>query len=253
MSVEFLRADGRQVGALRRVEFEPGFTTIPAGSVLVRFGKTVVLCTATVVEGIPRFRKEGSGWMTAEYAMAPGSTPDRVSRERRGPKGRTSEIERLIGRALRAGVDLAAFGDHTVHLDCEVLQADGGTRTASVTGAFVAVALAANKLLEAEKIERSPFKGMVAAVSCGIVDGRAMVDLPYEEDVRAEVDLNLVMLNADQMIEVQGTGEEGTMSRAQLNEMLDLGTAAIAELQALQIQAIGRNVARRLGLVGDPA
>ena len=246
----FLRADGRVVEAMRRVEFEPGFTTTPAGSVLTRFGKTVVLCTCTVVDGIPRFRSEGSGWMTAEYAMAPGSTADRVGRERRGPKGRTSEIERMIGRSLRAGVELSAFGDHTVHLDCEVLQADGGTRTASVTGAFVALAIAAGRMLEDGRITESPFKGIVGAVSCGIVDGRAVVDLPYEEDVRAEVDLNLVMLGGDQIIEVQGTGEEGTMSRAQLNEMLDLGAAAIAELHTLQIQAIGNNVARKLGLIG---
>lgn len=242
------RADGRAAGALRRVEFEPGFTTTPAGSVLTRFGRTVVLCTCTVAEGIPRFRREGSGWMTAEYAMAPGSSSQRVPRERRGPKGRTSEIERLIGRSLRAGVDLEIFGDHTVHLDCEVLQADGGTRTASVTGAFVALAIAANRLLEEEKITRSPFKGLVTAVSCGIVDGQAVVDLPYEEDVRAEVDLNLVMLGADQVIEVQGTGEDGTMSRAQLNAMLDLGEVAIQELQELQRQAMGRGVAQRLGL-----
>lgn len=250
-SEDFRRADGRDVQSIRRVEFEPGFTTTPAGSVLTRFGRTVVLCTCTVVDGIPRFRPEESGWMTAEYAMAPGSTMDRVSRERRGPKGRTSEIERLIGRSLRAGVDLSAFGNHTVHIDCEVLQADGGTRTASITGAFVALAVAAGKMLEDGRITRSPFKGIVSAVSCGIVDGRAVVDLPYEEDVRAEVDLNLVMLNADQIIEVQGTGEEGTMSRLELNQMLDLGQVALASLQDQQIQAIGRGVARRLGLVAE--
>lgn len=243
------RADGRTPAQLRRIEFEPGFTTTPAGSVLTRYGRTVVLCTCTVVAGIPRFRQEGSGWMTAEYAMAPGSTQDRVQRERRGAKGRTQEIERLIGRSLRAGVDLSAFGEHTVHLDCEVLQADGGTRTASVTGAFVALALAASKMLADGRITRSPFKGIVGAVSCGIVDGQAVVDLPYVEDVRAEVDLNLVMLNARDIIEVQGTGEDGTMSRAQLNEMLDLGEVAIRELMDQQIQAIGRKAAQELGLI----
>lgn len=243
-----MRQDGRTPSQLRRVEFEPGFTTTPAGSVLVRFGRTMVLCTCTALEGIPRFRPEGSGWMTAEYAMAPGSTLDRVSRERKGPKGRTSEIERLIGRSLRAGVDLSAFGDNTVHIDCEVLQADGGTRTASITGAFVALALAAGKLLDAGRIERSPFKGVVGAVSCGIVGGVPVVDLPYEEDVRAEIDLNLVLLDGAQIIEVQATGEDGTMSRAQLDELLDLGGAAIQELRQLQIQAIGYGLAARLGL-----
>lgn len=242
------RKDGRTAAQMRRVEFEPGFTTTPAGSVLVRYGRTMVLCTCTAVAGIPRFRPENSGWMTAEYAMAPGSTQDRAPRERKGAKGRTAEIERLIGRSLRAGVELEAFGDNTVHIDCEVLQADGGTRTASISGAFVALALAAGKLLEQGRIERSPFKGVVGAVSCGIVDGQAVVDLPYEEDVRAEIDLNLVLLNNEDIIEVQGTGEDGTMSRKQLNELIDLGTDALKELRKLQIQAIGYQLAERLGL-----
>lgn len=243
-----IRKDGRTPAQMRRIEFEPGFTTTPAGSVLVRYGRTMVLCTCTAVEGIPRFRAEGSGWMTAEYAMAPGSTVDRVQRERKGPKGRTSEIERLIGRSLRAGVELEAFGDNTVHIDCEVLQADGGTRTAAISGAFVALAIAAGKLLDDGRIERSPFKGVVGAVSCGIVDGQGVVDLPYEEDVRAAIDLNLVLLNNDEIIEVQATGEDGTMSRVQLNELLDLGSDALRELRALQIQAIGYQRAARLGL-----
>lgn len=248
MPDSFVRHDGRTPNALRRIEFETGFTTTPAGSVLARFGRTMVLCTCTVTEGIPRFREEGSGWMTAEYAMIPGSTVDRFRRERNGAKGRTAEIQRLIGRALRAGVELEAFGDHTVHLDCEVLQADGGTRTASITGAFVALAMAADAMLQDGRIERSPLVGGVAAISCGIVDGHAVVDLPYEEDVRAEVDLNLALLNADRIIEIQGTGEESTLSRSQLNELLDLAYPAIQQLHELQLQVIGSESVARLGL-----
>lgn len=250
-SNEFTRADGRKPSELRRIEFEPGFTTTPAGSVLTRFGRTMVLCTCTVVEGIPRFREEGTGWMTAEYAMAPGSTADRFRRERRGPKGRTAEIQRMIGRSLRAGVELEAFGDHTVHIDCEVLQADGGTRTAAVSGAFVALAIAADKLLTEGAIERSPLLGIVNAVSCGVVDGHAIVDLPYEEDVRADVDMNVVLLNADRIIEVQATGENNTMSREEMNTLLDLSTEAIAVLQQSQIEAIGHTAAQRLGLTPE--
>lgn len=250
-STDFSRADGRAPSALRRIEFEPGFTTTPAGSVLTRFGKTMVLCTCTVVEGIPRFREENTGWMTAEYAMAPGSTKDRFRRERRGPKGRTAEIQRMIGRALRAGVELEAFGDHTVHIDCEVLQADGGTRTAAISGAFVALALAADHLLQTEAIERSPLRGIVSAISCGVVDGHAVVDLPYEEDVRADVDMNVALLNADEIIEVQATGEETTLSRKDLNALLDLCTDAIHTLQTLQIEAIGHSAAQRLGLISE--
>lgn len=250
-SNDFTRADGRKPNELRRIEFEPGFTTTPAGSVLTRFGRTMVLCTCTVVEGIPRFRDENSGWMTAEYAMAPGSTKDRFRRERRGPKGRTAEIQRMIGRSLRAGVELEAFGDHTVHIDCEVLQADGGTRTAAVTGAFVALAIAADKLLADGAIERSPLLGIVNAISCGVVDGQPIVDLPYEEDVRADVDMNVVLLNADRIIEVQATGENSTMSRDEMNTLLDLSTQAIAKLQQLQIEAIGHAAVERLGLAPE--
>lgn len=242
------RFDGRSDDELRRVEFETGFTTNPAGSVLTRFGRTMVLCTCTVEAGIPRFRPEGSGWMTAEYCMAPSSTSDRFRRERRGPKGRTQEIERLIGRALRAGVELEAFGDFTVHLDCEVLQADGGTRTASITGAWVALALAAAAMLEDGRIERSPLQGVVGAVSCGILDGRPVLDLPYEEDSRAEVDLNLAMLDARQIIEVQGTGENGTMSRYELDQLLELGTRGIAALRSAQCEVLGLQRCELLGV-----
>lgn len=250
-SNDFTRADGRKPNELRRIEFQPGFTTTPAGSVLTRFGKTMVLCTCTVVEGIPRFREENTGWMTAEYAMAPGSTKDRFRRERRGPKGRTAEIQRMIGRALRAGVELEAFGDHTVHIDCEVLQADGGTRTAAISGAYVALALAANRLLEDGAIERSPLRGIVSAVSCGVIDGHPVVDLPYEEDVRADVDMNVALLDAQDIIEVQATGENTTLKRDDLTTLLDLCTEAIGSLQALQIEAIGHGAAKRLGIVSE--
>src|SRR5690625_145967 len=158
-STDFARKDGRHAHELRRIEFEPGFTTTPAGSVLTRFGKTMVLCTCTVVQGIPRFREENSGWMTAEYAMAPGSTKDRFSRERRGPKGRTAEIQRMIGRALRAGVELEAFGDHTVHIDCEVLQADGGTSTADISGALVDLAPEDDHTSHTNSLDRASMHG----------------------------------------------------------------------------------------------
>lgn len=245
------RIDGRTDDALRRVEIEPGFTTNPAGSALIRFGRTMVLCTAAIEEGVPRFRRDIGGWLTAEYAMAPGSTHSRSPREsmRGKVKGRTHEIQRLIGRSIRAAIDLEAIGEHTIHLDCEVLQADGGTRTASVTGAFVALALACDTLLERGAIAKSPLHTSVAAISCGIVDGRCLVDLCYEEDSRAEVDANLVLTGASEIIEVQATGENGTLSRDELNAMLDAGTAAVAELTAAQRLALGGAV-ERLGLTG---
>ena len=230
------------------MEFETGFTSAPDGSVLTRFGRTMVLCTCRVVPGVPRFRAEGSGWMTAEYCMTPGSTNDRFQRERRGAKGRTMEIERLIGRSLRACVDLAGFGDHTVHVDCEVLQADGGTRTASISGAFVALALAADSMIERGLITRSPFKGTLGAVSCGIIDGVPVLDLPYEEDARAEIDLNLVLLDGSAIVEVQATGEEGVMSRAELDALLELGTAGVRSLAVVQHEALGAGACARLGL-----
>lgn len=244
-----MRDDGRQPAELRRVELQPGFTTNPDGSVLMRAGKTMVLCTACVEPGVPRFRRDIGGWLTAEYQMAPASGGSRSPREasRGKVKGRTHEIQRLIGRSIRAGVDIDALGDNTVHLDCEVLQADGGTRTASITGAFVALALAIDAKMQSGKLERSPLTNVVAAISCGVVDGEVLVDLPYTEDVRAEVDANLVMTGHGEIVEVQATGEHGTLSRAHLTEMLDLGGAAIAELVELQLQALGP-VADRLNL-----
>jgi ribonuclease PH len=209
----------------------------------------MVLCTAAVEEGVPRFRRDIGGWLTAEYAMAPGSTHSRAPREsmRGKVKGRTHEIQRLIGRSVRAAIDLERIGEHTIHLDCEVLQADGGTRTAAVTGAFVALALACDKLLTDGAIPASPLVTSVAAVSCGIVDGRCLVDLCYEEDSRAEVDANLVLTGAGEIVEVQATGEQGTLSRTELNAMLDAGTAAARELTGIQRLALGEAVGR-LGL-----
>jgi ribonuclease PH len=242
------RADGRANDELRRIEFQPGFTTNPNGSVLVRFGSTMVLCTCMIEEGIPRFRPDESGWMTAEYAMSPGSTHDRMRRERRGAKGRTREIERMIGRSLRACITLPALGDHTAHVDCEVLQADGGTRTASVTGGFVALALACHDLLESGAIKESPLKGSVAAVSAGIIDGEARLDLPYEEDSRADVDLNLVLFKTNEMVEVQATGEDGTMSDEELSTLISLGRTGIRELRSMQRDTIGHEEWSQLGL-----
>lgn len=209
----------------------------------------MVLCTACVTDGVPRFRRDIGGWLTAEYQMAPGSTHTRGDREavRGGLKGRTHEIQRLIGRSVRAAIDLDRLGEVTIHLDCEVLQADGGTRTASVTGAMVALALAVDSLIQDGKLERSPLTGIVAAVSCGVVGGEVLVDLPYAEDVRAEVDANLVMTGTGDIVEVQATGEGGTLKRADLDRMVDAGGAAIAALVDMQLEALGP-VARRLGL-----
>lgn len=242
------RADGRAYDELRRMEFQPGFTTNPTGCVLVRSGQTMVLATCMIEEGIPRFRPEDSGWMTAEYCMAPGSTHDRMRRERRGAKGRTREIERMIGRSLRACINLPALGDHTARVDCEVLQADGGTRTASVTGGFIALALGCHALMESGAIEQSPLHGSVAAVSAGIVDGEPLLDLPYEEDSRADVDLNLVLYGADEIVEIQATGEDGTLSDDELTTLLGLGRKGIRKLREAQRDAIGHQAWETLGL-----
>ena len=243
-----MRTD-RTKNEARRIEFQPGFTTNPAGSVLVRFGRTMVLCTACVEDGVPRFRRDKGGWLTAEYQMAPGSTHSRSAREaaRGKMKGRTHEIQRLIGRSVRAAIDIDSMEEVTINLDCEVLQADGGTRTASITGAFVALALAIDSKIQNGELERSPLIGTVAAISCGVVDGDVLVDLDYPEDVRAEVDANLVMTGKGEIVEVQATGEHGTLSRDQLNLMLDAGGECIADLTRRQLEALGP-VATRLNL-----
>lgn len=238
---EFTRADGRGLDEMRKVSITRGFTSNPAGSVLVEFGNTRVMCTASIEQRVPRFKLgSGEGWLTAEYAMLPAATHERMQREslRGGPKGRTHEISRLIGRSLRAAIDLKALGENTITLDCDVLQADGGTRTASITGAYVALVDAVAELRRLGAIKTNPLKGNVAAVSVGIIDGNVCLDLPYEEDSRAEVDMNVVMKGDGTFVEIQGTGEEGTFSREQMNAMLDAAEKGLKELFELQNQAL---------------
>ncbi|RAL22131.1 ribonuclease PH [Lujinxingia litoralis] len=237
------RSDGRAVDELRPVSIQPHFTEMPAASVLVRFGRTTVMCTASVDERVPRWMdRPGNtrGWVTGEYSMLPGATSPRFRREvsRGGLSGRTQEIQRLIGRSLRAVTDLEKLGPRTVYLDCDVLQADGGTRTASITGAYVALALACDTLLEEGVIAALPLTDSVAAISCGMLEGRALLDLPYVEDAAADVDLNVVMTGSGRLIEVQGTGEEATFTRAELNALLDLAEKGIGELSTLQQEAL---------------
>lgn len=227
---------------MRPVRITRGFTSNPAGSVLVEFGNTRVMCTASVEEGVPRFKKDsGEGWLTAEYAMLPSATHDRMPREsmRGKVKGRTHEISRLVGRSLRAAVDLSELGENTIQLDCDVLQADGGTRTASITGAYVALADAIEVLKERGVVPGEPLLKPVAAVSVGIVDGRVSLDLPYEEDSCAEVDLNVVMQEGGNFVEIQGTGEQGLFGRKELNEMLDVAELGLNSLIDAQKAALG--------------
>lgn len=234
------RSGGRAAGEMRSVTLTPNVMKNAAGSCLAEFGDTRVLCSATVEEGVPAWRKGArAGWVTAEYAMLPASTNRRTPREYRGRKGRSMEIERLIGRSLRAVTRLDRLGEITITLDCDVLQADGGTRTASVTGAWVALHGALAGLVERGRLPRLPLTGQVAAISAGIVGGIALLDLDYPEDSHADVDLNLVGTSDGGIVEVQGTGERSTLSRAQLNELLDLGQAGIERLVRLQGEATG--------------
>ncbi len=231
------RPSGRAANEMRAVRFTRAFTCHAEGSVLVEFGDTRVLCNASVEPRVPPFLKgSGSGWITAEYGMLPRATNSRMRREasqgRQG--GRTMEIQRLIGRALRAVVDLQALGEMTITLDCDVLQADGGTRTASITGAYVALADAVDHLLSARKIKRSPLHGAVASVSVGIFDGAPVLDLDYAEDSNAETDMNVVMNDAGHFIEIQGTAEGHAFRREEMDQMLDLAGGGIAELITLQ-------------------
>jgi len=242
MTSDFQRADGRALDQLRTVRITRGFTSNPAGSVLVEFGNTRVMCTASVEHGVPRFKRDsGEGWLTAEYAMLPAATHDRMPREsmRGKVKGRTHEISRLVGRSLRAAVDLSQLGENTINIDCDVLQADGGTRTASITGAYVALADAIAVLKAEGVVPGEPLLPPVAAVSVGLVDGNVCLDLPYEEDSRAEVDLNVVMTERGNFVEVQGTGENGDFSRDQLGLMLDSAEKGCRELIAAQRAALG--------------
>lgn len=231
------RHDGRAVDELRPVTFERDFTDMADGSVLVSFGRTRVLCTASVDEDVPRWMKgKGKGWVTAEYAMLPGSSPDRIKREVKDgkPSGRTQEIQRLIGRSLRAVVDMRALGERQILLDCDVLQADGGTRTASICGAWVALHDACSRLVAAGRIASNPVVEPCAAISVGIIGGVPMLDLPYVEDSAAEVDMNVVMTGAGQFVEVQGTAEGQSFSRGELDSLLGLAEAGIARIMDLQ-------------------
>jgi ribonuclease PH len=203
-------------------------------------GSTRVICTATVQESVPPFLKgKGKGWVTAEYAMLPRSSGERIERERRGPGGRTQEIQRLVGRSLRGVVDTVALGERSVLVDCDVLQADGGTRTASITGGFVALVLALDRLRKEKRLTRLPLTGSIAAVSVGVVDGRVLLDLAYAEDSRAEVDLNLVMTGGGRYVEVQGTAEGRAFTPAQLERMLAVGREGVRQLIALQRETLG--------------
>ena len=229
------RADGRQAADLRQVRMVPGFLPPAEGSVLIEMGATRVVCTATVQESVPPFlRGQGRGWVTAEYAMLPRSGHERTERERRGPGGRTHEIQRLVGRSLRAVTDLTALGERSILIDCDVLQADGGTRTASITGGYVALVLALERLRASGLVRTLPVTGSVAAVSVGLVAGRPLLDLAYEEDHRAEVDLNVVMTGAGRYVEVQGTAEGRPFTPAQLARLLALGGQGVRVLTTHQ-------------------
>ncbi len=242
---DFIRADGRSANQLRPLRFQNHIAPYAAGSTLIEWGKTRVICAVTIEENVPRWMKEQKvtgGWLTAEYSMLPYSTLDRKPRDITKGKldGRSSEIQRLIGRSMRAAVDLEKMGTRTVCVDCDVLQADGGTRTAAITGAFVALSLAVNKLMVENKLTTNPILHPVAAASVGIVEGTALLDLCYTEDVAATVDMNLVMNSAGEFIELQGSGEEATFSETQLAALLAAGKAGIRELIAAQQAAISQ-------------
>jgi ribonuclease PH len=241
-TVPAARADGRSPDQLRPILIEPGFMRTATGSALIAAGGTRVICTASAVEDVPRWMKgQGRGWVTAEYSMLPASTGERKQRDvsRGRPDGRTVEIQRLIGRAIRGVVDFQGLGERTVYLDCDVLEADGGTRCAAITGAYVALHLALARLVAEEKLAAVPLTQSVAAVSCGIVGGVALLDLDYSEDSTAEVDANVVMTGDGGLVEVQATAERTPLSRASLDELLALAAAGIDELRAAQLAAIG--------------
>ncbi len=235
------RADGRATDELRSAAFERDFTVFAPGSVLVSMGRTRVLCTASIEERVPPWmRGSGKGWVTAEYSLLPGSTGERVSREAAKGKqsGRTQEIQRLIGRSLRSVCDMVALGELQVTVDCDVIQADGGTRTASICGGYVALHDALTRLIQKGTLRANPLTEAVAAVSVGVVDGVCMLDLPYEEDSRAEVDMNVVMTSSGRFIEVQGTAEGMPFTKGELDEMLSLAEHGIAQLLDLQVDTL---------------
>ncbi len=229
------RSDNRAPEQMRPVNFTPDYISTAEGSVLIEVGNTRVICTASIEESVPQFlRNTGKGWITSEYAMLPRSTLTRTPRETSKVRGRTHEIQRLIGRSLRAVTDLERLGERTIWVDCDVIQADGGTRTAAITGAFVALGLALQKLVEAGTLSAAPVRDFVAATSVGIVDGEVMLDLSYEEDSRAEVDLNFVMTGARRIVEVQATAEQRPFEEAMLHKMMDLAGKGIESLIAKQ-------------------
>ncbi len=238
-----MRRDGRGPQELREVRVQLDFTANPLASVLFEMGRTKVLCTVHEERSVPRFLQgSGRGWITAEYSLLPGSTERRTDREasRGRPSGRTQEIQRLIGRSLRAVADLPALGERSLWVDCDVLEADGGTRTASITGAYTALELAARRLVARGDLERLPLRDTVAAVSVGIVGGTLLLDLPYDEDSRAEVDMNVVATGSGRFVEIQGTGEEGTFSPEDLKSLTELALSGIRELTRLQQEALAR-------------
>lgn len=239
----FVRTDGREPGELRKVLITPGYLAYAEGSVLIEMGQTRVICSASIDDRVPPFlRNTGQGWVTAEYAMLPRSTQQRTQREtgRGGPSGRTHEIQRLIGRSLRAVTDMKILGERTITLDCDVLQADGGTRTAAITGSYVALALASKRLLKAGRIARTLVTNQVAAISVGIVDNTPLLDLKYDEDSNAEVDMNVICTGDNRIIEVQGTAEREPFSRKQMDQLLDLATLGIESLVRIQLETIER-------------
>lgn len=246
------RHDGRNFNELREVKIEPNYLMHPEGSVLIQVGNTKVICTATIEDKVPGFlRGQGKGWITAEYSMLPRATAERTQRDASRGKinGRTMEIQRLIGRALRSIVDLEVIGEKTVWIDCDVIQADGGTRTASITGAFVALTQAISKIHAEKPYNKFPIIDYLAATSVGFIDVvGAVLDLDYIEDSKANVDMNLVMTGSGRFVEIQGTGEEATFSRNDLNELLDLGEKGISELIELQKEVLG-DVANLVGYV----
>lgn len=234
-----MRTNERKNNELRPVEFIPNYIIHPEGSVLITIGHTKVICTATIENKLPPFmRGQGKGWITAEYSMLPRATNTRNVREAARGKvsGRTMEIQRLIGRSLRAAVDLEKLGERTIWIDCDVIQADGGTRTASITGSVIAMKLAFEKLVADGTLKESPLKEHLAAISVGILNGEVILDLDYEEDSAAEVDMNVIMTESGQFVEIQGTGEEATYSHAQLLEMLDIASSGISQLIQAQKQ-----------------
>ncbi|MGI6632885.1 MAG: ribonuclease PH [Bacillota bacterium] len=249
-----MRADGREPNETRQCRIVPGYLKFPHGSCLIETGDTKVICTAMVEDKVPPFVKgTGSGWITAEYSMLPGATATRSAREvtRGRPGGRTVEIQRLIGRSLRAAVDLAAVGEKTFWIDCDVIQADGGTRTASVTGGFVALMLALDTVAKKEGWQAFPALDYIAAISVGIVNGTPVVDLPYSEDSTAEVDMNVVMTGKGEFIEVQGTGEHAPFSKGRLDALLTLAAGGIRSLMEVQREALG-DIAARIGSYTPP-